>query len=117
MKAGWGERPAHGYGYGARYIKPFIDDIDKMFMNRVEDKLNKTIPPNNLEKLQIMYPSRLDLPSEAEIGYQISSLIVKNNRSGSITRTGMNEIYIKCSFINLLPITITLINQFLSMIK
>ena len=77
MKAGWGERPAHGYGYGARYIKPFIDDIDKMFMNRVEDKLNKTIPPNNLEKLQIMYPSRLDLPSESEIRSRILRPIAK----------------------------------------
>ncbi|KAG1651007.1 Zinc finger protein neuro-d4 [Nymphon striatum] len=65
--SGWARRPSQGKSYGRKYIEPFKNHIDDMFMSGIEDKSNKTGPGRMLEQLRLKYPDRLDLPSESEI--------------------------------------------------
>ncbi|KAG1651009.1 Zinc finger protein neuro-d4 [Nymphon striatum] len=74
--SGWARRPSQGKSYGRKYIEPFKNHIDDMFMSGIEDKSNKTGPGRMLEQLRLKYPDRLDLPSESEIRQLISCYFV-----------------------------------------
>ncbi|KAG1692281.1 putative glutamate receptor [Nymphon striatum] len=93
--SGWARRPSQGKSYGRKYIEPFKNDIDDMFMSGIEDKSNKTGPGRMLEQLRLKYSDRLDLPSESEIRQRISSLFAKYKKHGTIEakRRGIIEFY------------------------
>ncbi|KAG1681219.1 SWI/SNF complex subunit SMARCC2 [Nymphon striatum] len=95
LKEGWARRPSQGKSYGRKYIEPFKNDIDDMFMSGIEDKSNKTGPGRMLEQMRLKYPDRLNLPSESEIRQRISSLFAKYKMHGTIEtkRRGIINFY------------------------
>jgi hypothetical protein len=82
---GWCCAKPHGQKYGKKYIGPYKQDVEQLFLEGCEDKSKRMGPGRMLNVLKSRYQDALDLPSETEIRQAISTLITKQKKGKPIS--------------------------------
>ena len=80
----WAKTQDYGQKYGRKYIEPFKEDIVEMFKAGNDNLAKKKGPGRMLGELKRKYPTRLDLPSEAEIRGYVGSLLAKHRKGQQV---------------------------------
>ena len=94
FQRGWARRLKKGKMYGEKYLGPYKDEIQSMFMRGNKDAKDRIGPAKMIEILKNKYPDRLTIPSEQEVRTYITSLVQKYKKDSTMTKkTGVVEPY------------------------
>ena len=77
---GWCCAKPHGQKYGKKYIGPYKQDTEQLFLESCKDNSKRMGPGRMLNVLKSRYQDTLDLLSETEIRQAISTLITKQKQ-------------------------------------
>lgn len=85
FEEGWALRKGPGHMYGEKYTRHFRGDIEDQYQMGEIASNAKSSPAKILEFLKNKYPEELCLPSESDIGAEISRLMaMKRKKEGTV---------------------------------